>query len=205
MGRACHGADQVSPKEAIDAATNMLDSMLSSSSQHSESDFRASMLAQDYVTEFLRHKDISKLVHEQSSSADGNAWLCRLGATFVGQAENIPIDLREYIVRRLTALAQERPARRGRSTKYMSNFAITYVIARVVEQGFEPTRNRTRHGQPPDSACSIVREAMKRLGDNVEESKIEKIWEGRMQLPQDLKAYILGAERITGRESLVRN
>jgi hypothetical protein len=195
----------VSPKEAIDAATNMLDSMLSSSSHHSESDFRASMLAQDYVTEFLRHKDISKLVHEQSTSADGNAWLCRLGATFVGQAENIPINLREYIVRRLTALAQERPARRGRSTKSIKSFAITYVIARVVEQGFEPTRNRARHGQPPDSACSIVREAMKRLGDNVEESKVEKIWEGRSELLDSLKPYILGAERITGFESLVRN
>jgi hypothetical protein len=192
----------VSPEEAINAASRMLHGMLTSSNHHSESDFRASMLAQDYVTEFLRHKDIGKLVHELSSSPDGNAWLCRLGATFVGQAENIPTALREYIVRRLTALAQTKPAKRGGATKSKRDFAITYVIARVVEQGFKPTRNQTRHGEPPDSACSIVREAMKRLGDNVEESKVEKIWQGRLKLKESLKPYILGTERIMGHESL---
>ena len=203
MGCACHGANPVTPEEAINAASQMLDGLLTQSSRRSESDFRESMFVKDYAMQLLTHKDIERSVREASHSRDGDAWLCELGAMFVGQAENIPPDLRDYIVKRLTALAQAKPTRRGTPTKHLRSFAIMYVIARVAEQGFDPTRNITRHGKPPDSACSIVREAMKRLGDNVEESNVEKIWGGgRLRLPQFLKVFILGDARIPRLESL---
>jgi hypothetical protein len=190
----------VTPEEATNAASQMLDGLLTQSSRRSESDFRESMFVKDYAMQLLAHKDVERSIHEASHSLDGDAWLCELGAMFVGQAENIPPDLRDFIVKRLTA--QARPTRRGTPTKHLRSFAIMYVIARVAEQGFDPTRNITRHGEPPDSACSIVREAMKRLGDNVEESNVEKIWGGRLRLPQFLKAFILGDARIPSLESL---
>lgn len=58
---------------------------------------------------------------------------------------------------------------------------IQYGIAihGLQEYGFSPTRNRSAHGDPnaPASACSIVSEASARMGEDVSEQTLEKIWE----------------------------
>jgi hypothetical protein len=66
----------------------------------------------------------------------------------------------------------------------------------VSEQGFHPTRNRETDYQ--ESACSIVAEALKRLGHNMTEGNVEKIWQGRSQLPKHLREYIEGEARLPG-------
>ena len=69
-----------------------------------------------------------------------------------------------------------------------------YVVARGADYRFHPTRNReqTTH----ESACSIVTEALERVGVHLEETSVEKIWEGRSRLPKDLREYIEGKARI---------
>jgi hypothetical protein len=74
------------------------------------------------------------------------------------------------------------------------NFVIIYAVARLTQQGFRPTRNREQEAQ--ESACSIVTEALKRVGVHMDESNVEKIWGGRSQLPESLRKYTDGKTRF---------
>ncbi|MEY9581524.1 hypothetical protein [Sinorhizobium fredii] len=58
---------------------------------------------------------------------------------------------------------------------------IQYCIAihRLQEYGFNPTRNRSVHGDPNAAAsgCLIVSEASARMGEHVSERAVESVWE----------------------------
>ena len=54
---------------------------------------------------------------------------------------------------------------------------ICFCIKLLVEQGFRPTRNVASRGGETESACSIVRAALERIGVYLSEDAIEKIWQ----------------------------
>lgn len=62
---------------------------------------------------------------------------------------------------------------RGRDIQYCM------AIHRLQEYGFNPTRNRVRHGKADttESGCSILSKALAGMGEHVPEQRLEKIWE----------------------------
>ncbi|MGR9399317.1 hypothetical protein ACU8M5_06060 [Rhizobium leguminosarum] len=55
------------------------------------------------------------------------------------------------------------------------------LVIHILQQdyGFKPTRNRATHGEidAAESGCSILSKALARMGQNVPEQTLEKIWE----------------------------
>lgn len=65
---------------------------------------------------------------------------------------------------------------------------ICFAINDLVQQGFRPTRNvASRYEDKIESACSIVCVALRRLGINLTEDAIEKIWRKSDELLGALK------------------
>jgi hypothetical protein len=145
---------------------------------------------------------LQKIIDRAQHDLEIDAVLCGWGAKFIAHDTDMPVPLREYIAQKLESFSHSRSDKRGKRgrhprSNFLRDFAVMYVIARIVEIGFDPTRTRTRHGKSPDSACSIAHAALKRLGVHMDETNVEKIWESRSQLPQILKGYIEGSERLS--------
>ncbi len=102
--------------------------------------------------------------------------LCEIAAWFLETARELPERLREYIVEVLRAEAGDRPQKRGRDpyANHPRNFNIACTILNVTSLGFKATRNRATESE---SACSVVVQALERLGIHMSEANVEKIWE----------------------------
>ena len=103
--------------------------------------------------------------------------LCSIAAYFVTAGCEMPTHLRTYVAGFLTQQSkQETARRRGRDpyANYVRDLDITKIVFEVCRLGFKPTRNRASANE---SACSVVGQALDRLGADLGETAVEKIWE----------------------------
>ena len=101
--------------------------------------------------------------------------LCDAAAEFIEEGKQLPQGLRAYIVEVLRK-PDDTPKKRGQDpfANYPRNFDIACTIANVVSMGFKATRNQATEAE---SACSIVQQALERVGVHMSEANVEKIWE----------------------------
>jgi hypothetical protein len=134
------------------------------------------------------------LAEQASHDPEIDAMLCAWGATLVEQTENMPKPLRAFIANRLRSIgsAKTKTGKRGRHpyANFDRDFIICYAVARLVERGFAPTRNRNQ--RTTASACSVVTAALGRLrAASVDEEAVEKIWRSRAtRIPSTFRQYI---------------
>jgi hypothetical protein len=102
--------------------------------------------------------------------------LCWVASRFVESGCAFPTQLRAYIAGTLYSQSRKAPRRgRGRDpyANYIRDDDVTRVVRKVVELGFRPTRNRATE---TESACSIVAQALAKLGIHLSVPAVEKIW-----------------------------
>ena len=101
--------------------------------------------------------------------------LCDLAAWRLEAQQELPTKLREYIVEVLRSVAENHDKRRGRDryVYYTRDYYIATAILSVVGRSYSPTRNRAAKAE---SACSIVKMALEKLGLHLGEAAVEKIW-----------------------------
>jgi hypothetical protein len=187
----------MTPEEAVRAASELLRQWLPATKRYNGRDFFLGFEFYSLLTPATGFDKLVKLVKEaRTGDADANSLLQRLGGLFVTSGVALPEPLRGYIADSLQKKINAGPSRRGkhRQAGLPRNFVVMYVVARVADHGFHPTRNREQ--KTHESACSIVAEALERVGVHIEETSVEKIWEGRSRLPKDLREYIEGKARV---------
>ncbi len=102
--------------------------------------------------------------------------LYAVAADYLEAERPLPDALREYLIEELRSEVNRRPKRRGRDPHayHPRDFEVACIISNVIMLGFRPTKNRATEGV---SACSIVTQALEKLGIHLSESAVEKIWE----------------------------
>lgn len=103
--------------------------------------------------------------------------LCAIAAKFVGTGCLMPDRLRNYTVDKLMRIASAPPRRRrGRYDPHQNHnrdFAIACAVMALTRGGLFPTRNEATE-RP--SACSTVSIALERIGIQLSEGAVNKIW-----------------------------
>jgi len=145
----------------------------------------------------LAHNDDSKgakLVRKAiDGDADADAALCEIAFKYVGFECKMPQHLWVYIMlllrRRFVA-----PARRSRGGDKYANLArnrfIVIALTHLKHRGFKPTRNRESKNDRQESGCSIVAQALNRIGIHITEVGVEEVWRKR-------EAFKVGLEALT--------
>jgi hypothetical protein len=109
-----------------------------------------------------------------------------IAARFVGSGCVMPKHLRRYVADALMKRSRTTPMRRRGPDPYAKHARdtdIAEVVAKIVELGFRPTRNRESE---TESACSIVAKALAMIGVHLSVPAIEKIWNAcRTELTRD--------------------
>lgn len=103
--------------------------------------------------------------------------LCELAADHLETNRDLPPALKEFLIEVLRAKDHDRQRKRGLDpfANHPRNFDIACTILNVASlRGFKATRNRATE---TDSACSVVVQALARLGIHMSEANVEKIWE----------------------------
>jgi hypothetical protein len=67
-----------------------------------------------------------------------------------------------------------------RHAKKARNVNIVFLVEHFQEYGFHPTRNRETHNQR--SGCSLVAEALSKMGHPISEAGVEEVWRDRDNL-----------------------
>ena len=99
--------------------------------------------------------------------------LCATAANLGERGMPVPVPLQAYI-------GELRPRKR-RGQRYFAlwlrNIFVCEAVKRVVERGFNPTRNEASRGDPDrESASSIVSAAFEAIGKPMKERQVETIW-----------------------------
>ena len=95
----------------------------------------------------------------------------------------LPFALSQHV----TGILREALPRKHKLANRERDMEICFCVKHLVEQGFRPTRNVASRGGETESACSIVRAALERVGVNLSEDAIEKIWQKSDELLGALK------------------
>lgn len=95
----------------------------------------------------------------------------------------LPVALGQYV----TGILREALPRKHKLANRERDIQICFAVQRIAEQGFRPTRNVASRGGETQSACSIVRAALERMGIYLSEDAIEKIWQKSGDLLGDFK------------------
>jgi hypothetical protein len=148
-------------------------------------------------------KDVDERLLAAACGGDvsADAALCWMGASFVRDGSALPPRLRWYVAKKLKKLGDRHyahgfcgpsspeiwPLRHGLGrpprASIRRDFAISVLIAVLTRGGgVRATRNETKRGTETHSACSIVAEALKGLGANLDEVAIAKIWNRHQDL-----------------------
>ena len=108
----------------------------------------------------------------QNGDVEANEQL-RVAAMMLLETGNpLPFALSRYLIGilRKGLPLKHKLANRGRDLQ------VCFCIKLLVEEGFLPTRNLASRGSDTESACSVVRAALEKMGIVMSEDAIEKIW-----------------------------
>jgi hypothetical protein len=117
---------------------------------------------------------------------DADAALCFIASKMLLFRRELPPHLSAYISAVLLERSDKREHRRRGGNPYAKgsrDFFIVGAVARLVQIGFNPTRNRASPDEAEESACSIVAKALERIGMYISEAGIEKAWRKTKGLP----------------------
>jgi hypothetical protein len=184
----------MSPEDAIEAASELLRLLLAPGEGIEPSGFRKKILGIEHVGDTLSPAKLQAAIDAAKHDPEMDAVLCSFGAPFIDQAENMPPLLRSFIANKLRTIASAKTATGKRGRHVYENigrdFPIMFVVARVSERGFDPTRNDAQRSE--DSACSIVTKALERVGGGycMSEDNVEKIWGKRVHMPPSFRQFI---------------
>jgi hypothetical protein len=123
-----------------------------------------------------------KLIEKaQAGDPDADAVLCLIGGTLLSEGKELPPLLRTYIslllAKRAIAPSKKRGKGRHREDRIVfRDLVICAAVDRFVEMDVRPTRHRLARPNAPESACSIVKEALELAGKHLTESRVEDIW-----------------------------
>ncbi len=123
------------------------------------------------------HELVKKAI---SGDSDADAALCGIALKYVLFGKEMPSHLCGYIAAVLINRFNACPRRRKGGDRYANigrNLFIIAAVSRLQGLGFKPTRNRATRTQR--SGCSIVSEALSRMGFAINESGVEKVWSER--------------------------
>jgi hypothetical protein len=123
------------------------------------------------------------LLEDADSTPFYDRVLCKAAAIMLDSTGRIDDPrLKTYAASRLvTGLPAKEKPRRGRSTKDTWGRDVVIVgglIPQLLDR-FSATRNREPKTKLTESACSIVKTALARLGIHMSERRVEGIWERR--------------------------
>jgi hypothetical protein len=99
-----------------------------------------------------------------------------IAAQFVESGCVMPNHLRQYVADTLRLRSRDAPTRRRGPDPYAKHARDTDIadaVGKIVKLGFRPTRNRESE---TESACSIVAQALGKMGVHLSVPAIEKIW-----------------------------
>ena len=114
--------------------------------------------------------------------ADADAALCEIAFKYVLFGCELPPNLRAYIALLLRRRSETPGRRRRGGDKYANvdrNVFIVGALTHLKHRGFKPTRNRESKNDRRESGCSIVAQALKRIGIHITEVGIEEVWRQR--------------------------
>jgi hypothetical protein len=129
--------------------------------------------------------DLGNELVEQATLGDPDAdgALCGIAIKFICEQRPLPLHLGTYINAILMHRLAAQPKRRRGGSRYANerrNVSIVGAVYRLQLLGFRPTRNRaTRDKEAGESGCSIIAQALERMGFTMDESAVEKVWEQR--------------------------
>jgi hypothetical protein len=84
------------------------------------------------------------------------------------------------LLRRRFEAPPERPGQLRTDNNFERNFCIVTLVGSLSSAGFAPTRNRAAQDKDgPPSGCSIVAEALTRVGRSMTERAVEEVWADR--------------------------
>jgi hypothetical protein len=95
---------------------------------------------------------------------------CDIAQALTDQGRTLPIDLQAYVVE------VARTGRRCRTVDHGRDTIIAHAVTIACQQGkLRPTRNHARHKSKGESGCSIVSQALSRIGLHMTEDAVAKI------------------------------
>jgi hypothetical protein len=124
---------------------------------------------------------VELIAEARRGNATAKAEVYERAALGVLGVKNIPRHLRDYIADELLKQAETRKRGKNPDKSLLRNYTVIFAVAQISAHGFSPTRSPA---STQESACSIVATALERLGHNLKERGVEKIWRNRAQLPR---------------------
>jgi hypothetical protein len=129
--------------------------------------------------EYDDEKGAKLMARAREGDADADSALCFIASKLLLARRQLPPHLSAYICAVLFMRSDKRARRRRGGNPYANAARDTFIVgavARLVREGFNPTRNRALLNEAEESACSIVVKALERIGMHLTEAGIEKAW-----------------------------
>jgi hypothetical protein len=147
--------------------------------------FNEERLRADYNDEKARPL-IHRALHEQDADAD--AALSEIIFQHLLKGRELPQNLRAFLMV-LMRRRFEQPPKRSRGAQRNRFFARNRFIVSMItslhsNMGFSPTRNRASKNSRP-CGCSIVADALTRIGKPTTERAVEEVWLNRAAVPPE--------------------
>ena len=124
---------------------------------------------------------IANLVSIAKDGGD-DAGIRQIAAHMMSKGHELPVSLREYVIEVLRAptAAKKNPAKPGPDARSLAvrDTVIRQTVAWIARRyDLKPTRNVAT--DTAASSCSVVSEALSRIGIHLSEGAVAKIWDGR--------------------------
>jgi hypothetical protein len=141
-------------------------------------------LQADYDDEKARPL-IDRALHEQDADAD--AALCEIIFQHLLKGRELPQNLRAFLMV-LMRRRFEQPPKRSRGAQHnrffeRNRFIVSMITSLHSNMGMAPTRNRASKNSRP-CGCSIVADALTRIGKPTTERAVEEVWINRDVPPE---------------------
>ena len=131
----------------------------------------------DVACDYDDEKGHDLIQKAMDGDTDADAVLCGIAARFVLARREMPTHLHQYTFFVLMNRRDMPPSRPKRHAKIGRNVSIVFAVGALQNFGFHPTRNRATFAQR--SGCSIVAEALSKMGFPINEAGVEEVWGDR--------------------------
>jgi hypothetical protein len=134
--------------------------------------------------EYDEAKGLRLIQKANAGDVDAEAALCGIAMYFILAQRPLPSPLGEYIATILLHRLNARGPRGRGGDRYANvgrNLFVVRAVLQLVRRGFRATRNRASRDGAQESACSIVAKALGRVGIQIDETGVEKIWTTRLK------------------------
>jgi hypothetical protein len=140
-------------------------------------------LGGDYDKDYDDERGLDLGLKADRGDSEADAYLCYSALDYILRGKPLPGYLRGHIYGLLLKRALS-PGKRGRGGNpdalFTRNMRIAALVRRLQTEGIPPTRHRAAcNNGAGRSGCSMVAEALAKVGIHIDETGIEKIWAAR--------------------------